>query len=193
MWEFSYSALSGHISYPTVWGEAWLPQGIPRFTRPCTVTHSAPTLGLESPFHPSFLLLLSWLTLPPPRRPTDTRQDLNVDPTLPFCDESFDVVTCVVSVDYLIRPLEVFAEIARVLKPGGTCIMSMSNRCFPTKAVSIWLETGDAGHVFIVGAYFRYGSPLFEPPTAVDISPNPGRSDPMFIVQAAKKKEATSG
>lgn len=116
-----------------------------------------------------------------------------MDPTLPFCDESFDVVTCVVSVDYLIRPLEVFAEIARVLKPGGTCIMSMSNRCFPTKAVSIWLETGDAGHVFIVGAYFRYGSPLFEPPKAVDISPNPGRSDPMFIVQAAKKKEATSG
>lgn len=73
-----------------------------------------------------------------------------MDPTLPFCDESFDVVTCVVSVDYLIKPLEVFAEISRVLKPGGICIMSMSNRCFPTKAISIWLETGDAGHVFIV-------------------------------------------
>ncbi|GAB5030758.1 methyltransferase type 11 [Nannochloropsis oceanica] len=116
-------------------------------------------------------------------------KDLNVDPTLPFCDESFDVVTCVVSVDYLIKPLEVFAEISRVLKPGGLCIMSMSNRCFPTKAISIWLETGDAGHVFIVGAYFHYGSKDFEAPKCVDISPNPGRSDPMFIVQAAKKME----
>ena len=29
----------------------------------------------------------------------------------------------------------------------------------------------------------------FEPPTAEDISPNPGRSDPLFIVQATKKTE----
>ncbi len=33
-----------------------------------------------------------------------------MDPKLPFPDESFDVVTCVVSVDYLTRPLEVFKE-----------------------------------------------------------------------------------
>lgn len=34
-------------------------------------------------------------------------------------------------------------QIARVLRPGGMCIMSMSNRCFPTKAINLWLETGD--------------------------------------------------
>lgn len=34
-------------------------------------------------------------------------KDLNVDPTFPFEDGSFDVVTCVVSVDYLNKPLEV--------------------------------------------------------------------------------------
>jgi len=39
------------------------------------------------------------------------------------------------------------------------------------------------------GAYFHYGSKDFEAPKCVDISPNPGRSDPMFIVQAAKKME----
>ena len=38
-------------------------------------------------------------------------QDLNKSPVLPYADESFDVVTCVVSVDYLIRPLEVFREV----------------------------------------------------------------------------------
>ena len=37
------------------------------------------------------------------------------------------------SVDYLSKPVEVFREMHRVLKPGGKAIMSFSNRCFPTK------------------------------------------------------------
>jgi len=68
-------------------------------------------------------------------------KDLNKDPTLPFADASFDKVTCVVSVDYLNKPLQVFKEIGRVLRTGGECILSMSNRCFPTKAFQIWLQT----------------------------------------------------
>jgi ubiquinone/menaquinone biosynthesis C-methylase UbiE len=55
-------------------------------------------------------------------------KDLNNDPTFPFEDASFDKVTCVVSIDYLNKPLEVVKEIGRVLKPGGECILSMSNR-----------------------------------------------------------------
>ena len=68
-------------------------------------------------------------------------KDLNSDPSLPFPPSSFSVVTCVVSVDYLVHPLAVFKEIARVLRPGGRCYISMSNRCFPTKAFRIWLNT----------------------------------------------------
>jgi len=64
-------------------------------------------------------------------------KDLNVETTLPFDDASFDKVTCVVSVDYLNKPLEIFKEIGRVLRPGGECIISMSNRCFPTKAFQV--------------------------------------------------------
>ena len=45
-------------------------------------------------------------------------KDLNADPTLPYEDASFDIVTCVVSVDYLNKPLQVFQEIGRVLRPG---------------------------------------------------------------------------
>ena len=55
-------------------------------------------------------------------------KDLNEDPVLPFDDESFDKVCCVVSVDYLNKPLQIFKEIGRVLRPGGECILSMSNR-----------------------------------------------------------------
>ncbi|TXG61549.1 hypothetical protein EZV62_012912 [Acer yangbiense] len=112
-------------------------------------------------------------------------QDLNSNPKLPFEDNSFDVITNVVSVDYLTKPMEVFKEMCRILKPGGLAIMSFSNRCFWTKAISIWTSTGDAEHVMIVGAYFHYARG-FEPPQAVDISPNPGRSDPMYIVYSRK-------
>ena len=59
-------------------------------------------------------------TSPPILRSTSvptTQADLNAKPKLPFADGSFDVVTCVVSVDYLNKPKEVMAEVARVLKP----------------------------------------------------------------------------
>lgn len=113
-------------------------------------------------------------------------RDLNNEPTFPFESNSFDKVTCVVSVDYLNQPKKIFDEIARVLRPGGECIISMSNRCFPTKAFRIWLQTSDLEHIFIVGSFFHY-SGQFEPASCEDISPNPGRSDPMFIVKAVKK------
>jgi SAM-dependent methyltransferase len=80
--------------------------------------------------------------------------DLNVDPALPFPDATFDDVTCCVSVDYLVRPVEVFGEVARVLRPGGRFVVTFSNRCFPTKAIRGWLATDDRGHLQIVAAYF---------------------------------------
>jgi SAM-dependent methyltransferase len=113
-------------------------------------------------------------------------KDLNQDPTFPFEDASFDKVTCVVSIDYLNKPLQVCEEIGRVLRPGGECIVSMSNRCFPTKAFQIWMQTNDLEHIFIAGSFFHYAG-LFEPPSSEDISPNPGRSDPLYIVKARKK------
>ncbi|KAI9118826.1 hypothetical protein K1719_010271 [Acacia pycnantha] len=116
-------------------------------------------------------------------------QDLNVNPRLPFEDNSFDIITNVVSVDYLTKPLDVFKEMQRILKPGGLAIISFSNRLFWTKAISIWTSTGDADHVIIVGSYFHYAGG-FEPPQAVDISPNPGRSDPLYIVYSRKLPSA---
>ena len=40
-------------------------------------------------------------------------KDLNTDPKLPYEDNSFDVITNVVSVDYLNRPIEIFKEMHR--------------------------------------------------------------------------------
>ncbi len=82
-------------------------------------------------------------------------QDLNVDPQLPFADASFDAVVCCVSIDYLIHPIEVLREAARVLRPGGVVVLTFSNRCFPTKAVRGWLATDEDGRVAIVRTYLE--------------------------------------
>ena len=83
--------------------------------------------------------------------------DLNVDPRLPFADASFDAAVCCVSVDYLIRPIEVFRDVARVLRPGGVYVCTFSNRCFPTKAIRGWLNASDERRRDIVKSYFDAG------------------------------------
>jgi SAM-dependent methyltransferase len=81
--------------------------------------------------------------------------DLNREPHLPFPDGSFDAVACAVSVQYLVRPLEVFADVRRVLAPGGPVVVSFSNRCFPTKAVALWLTGDDDDHRLVVRTYLE--------------------------------------
>ncbi|HSP28252.1 MAG TPA: class I SAM-dependent methyltransferase [Ilumatobacteraceae bacterium] len=110
--------------------------------------------------------------------------DLNADPTLPFDDASFDAVTCCVSVDYLTRPLGVFAEVARVLRPDGLFVCTFSNRCFPTKAIRGWLSTDDEGHCAIVSAYFELTAGFTEPTAQLR---NPGaQGDPLYAVWARR-------
>jgi len=86
-------------------------------------------------------------------------QNLNINPKLSqFQDESFDVITNVVSVDYLTKPKEIFEEMYRVLRPGGVALMSFSNRCFASKAVAMWLQADDIGRLTIVGSYYHYSA-----------------------------------
>jgi len=82
-------------------------------------------------------------------------QDLNQDPALDLPDDAFDAVTVCVSVQYLERPVEVLAELRRVLAPGGQAILSFSNRCFPTKAVAIWQALGGDDQGRLVALYLR--------------------------------------
>ena len=80
-------------------------------------------------------------------------QNLNLNPVLPFADQSFDGAGCCVSVQYLTRPFEVFAEVARVLKPGAPFVVTFSNRCFPSKAVFIWQSVDGSRQSQLVGHY----------------------------------------
>jgi SAM-dependent methyltransferase len=108
-------------------------------------------------------------------------QDLNRHPPLPFVDAAVDACTLAVSVQYLTRPLEVFAEVARVLRPGAPFVLSFSNRMFPTKAVAIWRALDDHRHGGLIDLYFRHAGG-FGPAAFLDISPFPGRSDPLYVV-----------
>jgi len=103
--------------------------------------------------------------------------DLNRVPRLPFPDASFDAVVCAVSVQYLVRAWDVFADVRRVVRAGGPLVVSFSNRCFPTKAVAIWLLGSDEEHVMLVRSYLEaagYGEIHAEVPPSPD--------DPLFVV-----------
>ena len=81
-------------------------------------------------------------------------RDLNQDPVLPYESDRFDVVVNTVSIEYLIYPLEIFSEIARVLKSDGYFVITFSNRWFPTKAIKIWKEIHEFERMGLVLEYF---------------------------------------
>lgn len=125
-------------------------------------------------------------------------QDINADPTLPFGADEFDAAIITVSIQYVVRPLSLFREIRRVLKPGGALIVIFSNRLFATKAVRVWYEQDDAGHIALVQAYFALAGG-YAGVRLIDRSdlPQPGprgrlapRHDPIFVVLGYKAVEA---
>jgi SAM-dependent methyltransferase len=52
------------------------------------------------------------------------------------------------------RPYQTFQEIHRLLKQGGLCIMTFSNRWFPPKVVRIWEELHEFERIGLVCDYF---------------------------------------
>ena len=113
--------------------------------------------------------------------------NVNRQPRLPFEDASFDGAVMTVSVQYLTHPIEVFAEVARVLRPNGPFIVTFSNRMFPTKAIAHWQIAGQPQRLEIVRSYFDE-SGTFEKIELIDHSQRPGvPSDPIWAVVGYKK------
>lgn len=80
-------------------------------------------------------------------------QDLNANLVLPLAAKSVDAACICVGVQYLQRPVSVFADLARVLRVGAPVVVTFSNRCFPTKAVAIWQALDGPGHQRLVSTY----------------------------------------
>lgn len=111
-------------------------------------------------------------------------RDLNAEPTLPLPDALTDAVLACVGVQYLQRPFEVFAEVARFLRPGGRVVVSFSNRCFPTKAIQAWLSLGMAGRARLVSHYLE-ASALIE--VTANALVDGRRGDPLVVVSARQR------
>jgi SAM-dependent methyltransferase len=108
-------------------------------------------------------------------------QNLNTDPHLPFGGAEFDGCGICVSIDYLTRPIEVLREVGRVLKVGAPTIISFSNRCFPDKAVAIWHQLDDKGHMQLVERYLKDAG-NYANIQSLDRSPRRLFSDPLYAV-----------
>lgn len=122
-------------------------------------------------------------------------QNLNLNPAIPFEDESFDAVLNTVSVQYLEYPEAVFAEIQRLLTPGGIAIISFSNRMFFNKAIQAWRDSSEGDRVKLVESYFKK-TPGFSAPEGVQsVSPTSQllalmgiqSTDPFYAVMAQRE------
>ena len=79
------------------------------------------------------------------------------------------------------RPVEVFREVRRVLRPNAPFVVSFSNRCFPTKAVAIWQACSGPDQQRLVTAYMQAAG--FTKVAAQALTPQ--RSDPLWFVIGA--------
>ena len=123
--------------------------------------------------------------------------DLNRSPHLPSETGTYDAVICTVSVEYLIQPVEVFKEVARILSPEGRFVVTFSNRWFPSKAISVWKELHDFERMGLVLEYFHesgefrnietYSMRGLPRPRGDKYFPEQRLSDPVFAVWGQKR------
>ncbi len=107
--------------------------------------------------------------------------DLNSPGFMPFFDETFDGVVCTEGVQYLTRPLETFAEVARNLKVGAPFVVAFSNRMLTTKVVLAWRAADEAARLRLVRSYFTATAGFGRTYSAHS---EPVGGDPLYIVWA---------
>lgn len=123
--------------------------------------------------------------------------DLNLQPLLPFSDHHFDAVICTVSIEYLVRPSEVMAEVARILRPGGIFIVITSDRWFPGKQILSWADLHPFERQGLILNYFLHEKEFEQLHTeSLRGYPRPAEdrhsdrmylSDPLFVVSGIRR------
>ena len=113
--------------------------------------------------------------------------DINSDPELPFEDWAFDAVT--VSIQYVVRPVEIFRQVNRVLGEVGKLHVVYSNRMFPTKAVTIWKALDDTRRGQLIASYFHHCGGWGRLQTLDIGNRQQPYGDPVYVVTASKGHE----
>ncbi len=119
--------------------------------------------------------------------------DLNKHPELPFAEAQFDGAVLTVSAQYLVKPIDVFRSVARSLRPGSPFIVSISHRCFPTKAVKIWQQCQNMRERMELGmAYFTFAG-CFREVQGVDLRPGAhADEDPVLAIFGKREGDVTA-
>lgn len=113
-------------------------------------------------------------------------RDLNLEPDVDaVLDGQVDAATCVVSIDYLTKPVEVLRSLREKMREGGKVHLVISNRCFPTKVVRRWLMIGEKERLEMVGDYLLFAG--WKDVEIVEVSDG-RRSDPLWVVRGTKKE-----
>ena len=126
-----------------------------------------------------------------PQLTTHLINDINTTPILPFRDNVFDSCIISFSIQYLIKPVSLIAEIGRILKPSGFCHIAFSNRVFPSKAVAIWQAASDPERADLITRYFIH-SKIFDTPGIEQLVSLDDGYDPLYVVRAIRKTVRTS-
>ena len=86
------------------------------------------------------------------------------------------------------RTVEVFAEVCRILRPGGVYVVATSHRMFPTKAIRAWHVLQPEERVVWIQRYFELAVG-FAPAEYLDRSPG-GPADPLWLVVGQKNRSS---
>lgn len=119
-------------------------------------------------------------------------QDLNEVPDvkLPLLqgqrNEKIDASTCVVSIDYLTKPVDVLRSIREQTNKNGTVHLVISNRCFPTKVVGRWLKIDEEERLEMVGDYLWWSG--WKNVEIVTVVAKSWMHDPLWVVRACNKE-----
>lgn len=91
------------------------------------------------------------------------------------------VTNMLLNQQYLEQPERVFAEIYRVLKPTGVCIIAFSNRMFYDKAIAAWRDGTGYSRVQLVKQYFTAVSGFTEPEVVTRVGDTPAPALPAWL------------
>jgi SAM-dependent methyltransferase len=98
-------------------------------------------------------------------------QNLNSCCRLPFPDNSLDAVICASALHYFHNPEAVLAEVHRVLRPAGVCVVSFSDRLLEPKAIFGWQRRGTVARCDLAAECFAAAGGMTPPERFLHQSP----------------------
>ncbi len=103
----------------------------------------------------------------------ETARHLGDQARLPLDNASFDAVLVTLEVGGLRCPLEVFREVARVLRPQGLAVVSFGDARYDGAHTHLWAHADDREHLMLAEAFIEFAGGGFSRPTSLTLFEGP--------------------